>query len=130
MDNFKLLQQHLHLYDNLNKAETEKELIRLSKLLCDRNEEFDKAQRNRWLLATLGFSIFYCALLFVFGKPHGWDILRAIGIGVLFGMGHVFVNASVFVHIAAKNKIEAERLSKIKTEIAYLEERYDSLGTD
>ena len=130
MDNFKQLTQYLHLYDNLSKAETEQELIRLSKLLCDRNKEFGKVQRNRWLLVTLGFSIFYCVLLFAFGKPHGWDILRAVGIGVLFGVGHVFVNSSIFAHIFAKNKIEADRLSKIKTEIAYLEERYDSFGAD
>ena len=66
----------------------------------------------------------------MFGKPQGWGIFWFAVIGILLGVGHVFVNSCIFAHIFSKNKIEADRLSAIKMDISYLEDRYDSLDVD
>ena len=112
----------------MSEEETVKELNRLADLYYEREAEFAKASRTRWILTFVGFTLVVSYILI--GITGGIESLFSADIknilivllaGAVITGFHFWVNISIFGWLFQKDIAEGRRLDDIEKRIRELE---------
>lgn len=103
-----------------DKETKQQELNRLHRLLAENDKAFQKARVRRAILTTIGFAVFYFAILHLVA---GWGLFDALGGAPIFAIVHVLINVPVFNVLFAKSRAEDEALAQIEKSIRVLQDR-------
>lgn len=110
----------------MTKQETIEELERLARIYYERQAEFAKASRIRWLLSFVGFVLVFFYLL-ILGDIKSLfstsikNILMMLLVCIVFTGFYYFINISVFGWLFKKDIAEGRRLDDIEKRIRELE---------
>ena len=114
----------------MTKQETIEELERLARIYYERQAEFAKASRIRWLLSFVGFVLVFFYLL-ILGDIKSLfrvrsfeeikNILMMLLVCIMFTGFYYFINVSVFGWLFQKDIAEDRRLDDIEKRIRELE---------
>lgn len=104
-----------------DKEKKKEEIIRLCKLLREKDKEFEKAKAKRMGITIIGFAAFYFWCFSALeGMPTGVNVLIAIVGAIFAACFHVWINSLVFGYLFRKGREEADTLESIKKRIREL----------
>lgn len=101
----------------------QEEINRLNRLLCEKDNEFEKAKGKRTIVTILAFAAFYFWLLWqVDGFSNLLDVVGTIFAAIVIAGIHLVVNSVIFGQLSDKGRSEKEALERIRKQIRELEE--------
>ena len=95
----------------------QEELNRLHRLLCEKDQEFEKAKGKRTVVTILIFTAFYYWILWLLAKPSGAEFLTNLFVAAVFASIHFFANLTIFSQLCQKGREESEILDSIRNRI-------------